>query len=200
MIRSRENPGTPTRGKTVHRHPGWKKDPSPRELLFGEKICRSLLLLCPPPAKPAPWQGRLRRFHLGKGRESQQRIRTFPKGSACGTPATAPFPGSDAPPLPANVPVWEGCRVAGAPPPLPGRSDPETPRYPPATIRSDTGRRCALSGGVPLLLPRFSVLYSPKDHPVVQTCARQGTYRQTSHPVFSWKNGMKTCEFFVVIL
>src|SRR5690606_6135798 len=154
----------------------------------------------PHPQNRHPGRGRLRRFHLGKGRESQQRIRTFPKGSACGTPATAPFPGSDAPPLPANVPVWEGCRVAGAPPPLPGRSDPETPRYPPATIRSDTGRRCALSGGVPLLLPRFSVLYSPKDHPAVQTCARQGTCRQTSHPVFSWKNGMKTCEFFVVIL
>ncbi len=57
MIRSRENPGTPTRGKTVHRHPGWKKDPSPWGLLFGEKIRRSLLLLCPPPAKPVPWQG-----------------------------------------------------------------------------------------------------------------------------------------------
>ena len=192
MIR-RETSG-PDTGENGSPAPRLVKDPS-RGLLFGEKSAEVSSFFVPP-ATGFSGRGRLRRFHLGKGRESQQQSGLFRRVRLRNT-SDSSFPGSDAPA--ANVPVWEGCRVAERLP-LPGRSDPETPRYPPATIRSDTGRRCALSGGVPLLLPRFSVLYSPKDHPVVQTCARQGTCRQTSHPVFSWKNGMKTCEFFVVIL
>lgn len=83
---------------------------------------------------------------------SNRRIKNFRRG-ACGTTIPVPFPGSNGPPLPADVPVWDGYRSTGEPPTLPEYSGPWMLRYPPESTRSDTVRPYALQDECCLSFP-----------------------------------------------
>src|SRR5690606_41424266 len=82
MIRSREIPGTPTRGKRFTGTPAGRRTLRLGDFFSAKRSAEVSSFFVPHPQNRHPGRGRLRRFHLGKGRESQQRIRTFPKGSA----------------------------------------------------------------------------------------------------------------------